>query len=77
MVKFITTKYWLWIDAGSSTESILYGSGRAVGKSEILIHTEKTVGRSDGHLACPVFSIEDAVGGTGMILTIELKVSKS
>ena len=39
----------------------LYGSGRAVEKSDIFLQIEKAVKSSDGYLICLVFSIEDVV----------------
>ena len=58
---FLTTKFTLWIDTRQSIDNTLDGSGRAVGKSRILLQIEKTPETSGGDLTCCVFSIEDAV----------------
>ena len=57
----MTTKFALWIDTRSSTNSTLHGSGRAVEKSGILLEIEKALEASNGDLTCYVFSLEDAV----------------
>ena len=59
--EFLTTKFGLWIDTRSSTNNTLHGSGRAVGKSGILLQIEKAPEASNGDLICYVFSLEDAV----------------
>ena len=48
---FLTTKFALWIDTRSTTDNILLGSGRAVGKSGIMLQIKKA----------SVVSLEDAV----------------
>ena len=72
----MTTKFALWIDARSSTNNILQGSGRAVEKSRILLQIEKAPEKTGGNLTCYVFSLEDAVAHPSVavpsgILTIE------
>ena len=57
---FLTTKFALWIDTGSSTNKALHCSGRAVEKSGILFQIEKAPATS-GDLTCYVFSVEDPV----------------
>ena len=75
--EFLTTKFGLWIDARSSTDNRLHGSGRTVERSGILLQIERAADASDGDLVCYVFSLEDAVAHintnstTGEILTIE------
>ena len=59
--EFLTTKFGLWIDTRSSTNNTLHGSGRAVGKSGILLQIEKAPEASNDDLICYVFSLEDAV----------------
>ena len=60
--EFLTTKFGLWIDTGSSTNNALHSSGRVVEKSGILLQIEKAPEANDGDLACYVFSrLEDAV----------------
>ena len=59
--EFLTTKFGLWIDTRSSTNNTLHGSGRAAGKSGILLQIEKAPEASNGDLICYVFSLEDAV----------------
>ena len=59
--KFLTTKFALWIDTRSSTDSKLHGSRRAVEKSVIMVQIEKVSGVRDDNLMCNVFSLEDAV----------------
>ena len=73
---FLTTKFGLWIDTRLSTDSTLQGSGRAVGKSGILLQIEKAPETSNGDLTCYMFSLEDAVAHLSVanpssILTIE------
>ena len=65
--EILTTKFGLWIDTRSSTDNTLHGSGRAVGKSSILLQIEKAAKSSDGDLTCHVFSLESDPSG---ILTI-------
>ena len=59
--EFLTTKFGLWIEACSSTNNTLHGSGRAIEKSGILLQIEKAPEASNGDLTCYVFSLEDAV----------------
>ena len=47
---YLTTKFGLWIDARSSTDNTLHGSGRAVEKSGILLQIEKATEASNGDL---------------------------
>lgn len=69
----------IWADTCSSTDITLHGSGRAVGKSGIVLQFEKAAESSDFDLTCHVFSIENAVAhldssdssGSGGIKTIE------
>ena len=73
---FLTTKFGLWIDTRSSTDSTLYGSGKAVGKSGVLLQIENAPDVSIGDLTCYVFSLEDSVAHMSVtnpsgILTIE------
>ena len=73
---FLTTKFELWIDTRSSIDSTLYGSGRAVEKSGILLQIEKAPGTSGGDLTCYILSHKDAVLYLGVtnhsdIFTIE------
>ena len=75
--EFLTTKFGLWIDTRSSTESTLHGSGRAVEKKGILLHIEKVPEASNGDLTYYVFSLEDTVAHLSVtnptgILTIEI-----
>ena len=70
------TKFWSQIDARSSTDNTLYGSGKAVEKSGILLQIEKVPEASNGDLACYVFSLEDVIAHLSVmnpsgILTIE------
>ena len=65
--EILTTKFGLWIDTRSSTDNTLHGSGRAVGKSSILLQIEKAAESSDGDLTCHVLSLENDPSG---ILTI-------
>ena len=51
--EILTSKFGLWIGTRLSTDNTLQGSGRAVGKSGILLQTEKEAERSDGDLTCP------------------------
>ena len=74
--EFLMTKFELWIDTRLSTNSTLYGSGRAVEKSGILIQIEKAPEASSGDLTYYVFSLEDTVSQLSVtnpsgILTIE------
>ena len=74
--EFLTIKFGLWIDARSSTDNTLHGSGRAVEKMGILLQIEKAAETSGGDLTCYVFSLEDAVAYLAVtdptgILTIE------
>ena len=39
--KFLKTKFGLWIDTRTSTDNTVYGGGRTVGESGILLQTEK------------------------------------
>ena len=57
---FLTTKFALWIDAGSSIDNTLHGSGRAVEKSSILLQIKKAP-ETSGDLTCYVFSLGNAV----------------
>ena len=59
--EFLTTKFGLWIDMRLSTDNTLHGSGRAMGKSGILLQIEKAPGASNGDLTCYVLSLEDTV----------------
>ena len=59
--EFLTTKLGLWVDTRSSTNNTLYGSGRTVGKSGILLQIKKAPEASNGDLTCYAFSLEDAV----------------
>ena len=72
---FLTTKFALWIDARSSIDNKLRGSGRAVEKSDILIQIEKAL-EASGDLMCYLFRLKDAVVHLSVtdpsgILTIE------
>ena len=72
----LTTKFGLWIDARSSTDNTLHGSGRTVEKSGILLQIEKAPEASNGDLTCYAFSLEDPVVHLSVIdisgtLTIE------
>ena len=74
--EFLTTKFWLWIDTRLSTDNILYGSGRTVEKSGILLQIERVPEAINGDLTRYVFSLEDAVAQLSVtdpsdILTIE------
>ena len=74
--EFLTTKLGLWIDTWSSIDNTLYGSGRVVENSGILLQIKKVSETSDGDLTCYVFSIEDPVAHISVtdpsgILTIE------
>ena len=76
MGRILTTKFGLWIDTRSSTDNTLHVSGRAVGKSGILLQIRKAPEASNGDLTCYVFSLEDAVAHLCVpdpsgILTIE------
>ena len=73
---FLTTKFGLWIDTRSSTDNTLHGSGRAVGKSGILLQIEKAPETNNSDITCYVFNLEDAVAHLSVadpsgILTIE------
>ena len=57
---FLKTKFALWIDTCLSIDYTLHGSGRAVEKSGILLHNEKSP-ETSGDLTCYVFSLEDVV----------------
>ena len=57
---FLMTKVALWIDARSSTNNTLHGSGRAVEKSGILLQIKKAP-ETSGDPTCYIFSLEDAV----------------
>ena len=74
--EFLTTKFELWIDIRSSTDSTLHGSGRIVEKRGIVLQIEKAPEACDGDLMCYVFSLEDVVADLIVtdpsgILTIE------
>ena len=74
--EFLTTKFGLWIDTRSSTDKTLYGSGRTVKKSGILLQIEKAAKASGSDLTLCVFSLEDTVAhlpvtDPSRILTIE------
>ena len=73
--EFLTTKFGFWIDARSSNDNQLHGSGRTFERSGILLQIERAADASDGDLVCYVFSLEDAVAhlntSSGEILTIE------
>ena len=56
---FLVTKLGLWIDTRSSTNNILHGSSRAVGKIGILLQIKEAPKASGGDLTCHVFSLED------------------
>ena len=58
--EFLTTRFGLWIEMRSSTNNVLHGSGRAVGKSGILLQIEKMPDTSNGDFTCHVFSLEEA-----------------
>ena len=58
---FLRTKFGLWIDARSSTDNTLHGSGKAVEKSGILLQIEKAPETNNGDLTCYVFSLEDVM----------------
>ena len=58
--EFLTTKLALWINARSSIDKTIHGSGRAVEKSGILLQSKKAP-ETSGDLKCQVFSLEDAV----------------
>ena len=73
--EFLITKFGLWIDARSSPDNNLHGSGRTVEKSGILLQIEK-VPEASGDLTCYVFNLEDAMAHLSVtdpsgILTIE------
>ena len=55
--EFLTTKFGLWIDTRLSTDNILHGSDRAVGKNGILLQIEKIAQSNDGDFTCHVFSL--------------------
>ena len=55
MGRFLTTKFAKLIDTRSSIDNTLYGSGRAVGKSGILLQIEKA-SEASGDLTCYVFT---------------------
>ena len=55
---FLTTKFGLWIDTGSSIDNTLYGSGRAMEKSGTVLQIEKAP-ETSGDLTCYMFSLED------------------
>ena len=74
--EFLTTKFGLWIDIRSTTDSTLHGSGRIVEKRGIVLQIEKTPEAGGGDFMCYVFSLEDAVAHLSVtdpsgILTIE------
>ena len=74
--EFLTTKFWLWINTGSSIDNALHGIGRTVEKSSIMLQIEKAPETSDGDLTCCVFGLEDTVAhisatNPSSILTIE------
>ena len=54
--EFLTKKLGLWIDTRSSTDNMLHGSGRAVGKNGILLQIEEIAQSNDGDFTCHVFS---------------------
>ena len=56
----MTAKFALWINTRSNINTTLYGSGRAVEKSDILLQIEKAP-ETSGDLTCYVFSLKDAV----------------
>ena len=73
--EYLATKFGLWIDTRSSTDNNLYGRGRTVEKSGILLQIEKVTEASSG-LTCYLFSLEDVVAHLSVtnlsgILTIE------
>ena len=73
---FLTIKFGLWRDTRLSTDNILHGSGRTVGKRGILLQIEKAAESIDGDFIWHVFSLEDAVAHGAIrdpsrILTIE------
>ena len=77
MGRILTTKFGLWIDTRSSTDNTLHTSGRAVGKSGILLQIRKAPEASNGDLTLYVFSLADAVAHLSVpdpsgILTIEI-----
>ena len=59
--EFLKTKFGLWIDTRSNTDSTLHDGGRAAEKNGTLLQIEKAVEPSNGNLTCYVFSLEDAV----------------
>ena len=59
--EFLTIKFWLWIDARSSTANTLHDSGRTVEKSSILLQIERAPKTGNGDLICYMFSLKDAV----------------
>ena len=74
--EFLTTTFVLWVHARSSINNTLYGSGRIVGKSGILLQIKKAPEANNGDLTCYIFSIEDvlvhlSVNNPNRILTIE------
>ena len=48
--EFLTTKFGLWIDTGSSIDSNLHGSRRIVENSDILLQIEKAPETGNGIL---------------------------
>ena len=72
---FLTTKFGLWIDTRSSIDNTLYGSGRTVEKSGVMLQIERSPETGDDDLMSYVFSLEDAVAHLSVtkpsILTIE------
>ena len=73
---FLKTRFGLWIDTRSSIDNTLHSSGRAVGKSGILLQIIKAPETSADDLTCYVFSLENAVAHLRVtdpsgILTIE------
>ena len=72
---FLTTKFALWIDTRSSTDSTLHGSGKVVNQ-DIKLQINKASETSGGEFMCYAFSLEDAVAHLSVtdpsgILTIE------
>ena len=59
--EYLTTKFWLRIDARSSTDNNPHGSSRVVEKSDILLQIVKAREGSGEDLTCYVFSLEDVV----------------
>ena len=70
--EYLTTKYILWIDTQSLTDSKLHGSSRVV-NSGVKLQTDKVV-ESRENLTCYIFSIQDACAhfGEGRLEAIDM-----